>query len=159
MVFPYRQDFVFSKREFMLKIYYQNINLGITVHNSKSSVAIFSRNIQLLMSTSIVIHLFNQFCHDCSIPQFVCDLSYFLIDSKCFTSVKLLFTISFSTEETIWNEVSQINVAAIDSNFNWIRLRRVFRCITNIERLNVFDSTSAYYIMIHKICETLSDSL
>ena len=83
MVFPYCQDFECSNPEFMLKFYYQNINVGITVHNSKSSVVIFSRNIQLLMSTSIVIidqafgvihrflcnHIpFPQLCHDYSIP-------------------------------------------------------------------------------------------
>ena len=83
MVFPYRQDFECSNPEFMLKMYYQNINLGITVHDGKSFVVIFSRNIQLLMSTSIVIidqafgvihcfccnHIpFPQLCHDCSIP-------------------------------------------------------------------------------------------
>ena len=153
MVFPYRQNLVCSNPEFMLKIYYQNINLGITVLNSKCSVIIFSRNIHLLMSISIVIidqafggihcfrcnHIpFTQICHDCSIPQFVRDLSCFLVDSKCFTSMKLLFIISFSTEEAIWNEILQINIATIDSNFVWIRLRRVFRCITNIERFSVF---------------------
>ena len=126
MVFPYPQDFVCSNPEFMLKISYQNINLGHTVHNSKSSVVIFSRKSQLFMSTSIaiidpafdVIHSFRcnhipfaQLCHDCSIPQFVCDISYFLVDSKCFTFVKLLFTVCFSTEEAIWNEISQVNVA------------------------------------------------
>ena len=113
MVFPYRQDFVFSNPEFMLKIHYENINLGITVRNSKSFAVIFSRNIQLLMSTSIVIidqafgmihrfrcnHIpFTQLCHDCSISQLVCDISYFLVDSKCFTSMKLLFITSFSIE-------------------------------------------------------------
>ena len=39
----------------MLKIYHQNINLRVTVDNSKSSVVIFPRNIQLLMSPSIVL--------------------------------------------------------------------------------------------------------
>ena len=125
--------FLCSSPEFILKIYYQNINFGITVPNSKIFVVIFSRNIQLSMSTSIVTfdqafgmmhhfrcnHIaFTQLCHDGSIPQFVCDLSYFLVDSKFFTSMKLLFTISFSTEEAIWNEISEINVATIDSNFN-----------------------------------------
>ena len=145
MVFSYHQDFRYCNAEFMIKIYYQNKNLGIMVNNSKSSVVIFSRNIQLLIPTSIVIidqelgmihrfccnHIsFTQLCHNCSIPQFVCDISYFLVATKCFTSMKLLFTISFSTEETIWNEILQVNIATIDSNFNWIRLRRVFRCIT-----------------------------
>ena len=55
-------------------------------------------------------------------------LIFWLTASKCFTSTKLLFTIFFSTEETIWNEISQINVATIDSNFNWVWPRRVFRC-------------------------------
>ena len=55
MVFPYRQDFLCSNPEFVLKIYYQNINLGITIHNSKNPVVIFSRNIQSLMSTSTVV--------------------------------------------------------------------------------------------------------
>ena len=49
MVFPCRQDFVYSNPELMLKIY-PNINLGMIICNSKSSVVIFSRNIQLLMS-------------------------------------------------------------------------------------------------------------
>ena len=85
-------------KEFMLKIYHHNINLGMTVHNSKGSSVNFSRNIHLLMSTSIVIidqtfgmiyrfccnHIpFTQLRHDYSIPQFVCDLSYFSADSKC----------------------------------------------------------------------------
>ena len=48
MVFSCRQDFVYSNPEFMLKIY-PNINLGMTICNSESSVVI-SRNIQLLMS-------------------------------------------------------------------------------------------------------------
>ena len=55
-------------------------------------------------------------------------LIFWLTASKCFTSMKLLFTIFFSTEETIWNEISQINVATIDSNFNWVWPRRDFRC-------------------------------
>ena len=120
MTFPYRQHFVCSNQELMPKICYQNINLGIILHNSKSSVVIFSRNIQLLMSTSIVItdqafgviHCFHcnhspftQLCHDCSIPQFMHNLSYFLVDRKCFTSMKLLSTIFFSTEGKIWNEI------------------------------------------------------
>ena len=45
MVFPYRQNFVCSNPEFRLKFDYQNINLRITVHNSKSSIVTFSRNI------------------------------------------------------------------------------------------------------------------
>ena len=164
MVFWYCQDFVCSSPEFILKIYYQNVNLGITVPNSKIFVVIFSRNIQLSMSTSIVTfdqafgmmhhfrcnHIpFTQLCHDGSIPQFVCDLSYFLVDSKFFTSMKFLFTISFSTEEAIWNDISQINVATIDSTFNWIRLRRVFRCITNIERFSVFLFSIQFLLIIY----------
>ena len=34
MVCPYRQDFVYSNPEFMLKIYYKKTNLGITVCNT-----------------------------------------------------------------------------------------------------------------------------
>ena len=147
-----------------VKIYYQNKNLGITINNSKSSVVIFSRNIQLLMFSSIVIidqefcmmhrfgcnHIpFTQLCYDRSIPQFVCDLSYFLIDSKCFTSMKLLFTISFSTEKRIWNEILQVSIATTDSNFNWIRLRRVFRCITNSQWFSVFPFSIQLLLIIY----------
>ena len=87
---------------------------------------------------------FTQLCHDCSIPQFVCDLSYFLVESKCFTSMKLFFTISLSTEEITWNEISQIT---IDSNFNWIRLRRVFRWNRKIEL-----SDSACFRILFNFC-------
>ena len=92
---------------------------------------------------------FTQLCYDRSILQFVCDLSYFLIDSKCFTSMKLLFTISFSTEKTIWNEILQVSIATTDSNFNWIRLRRVFRCITNIKWFSVFLFSIQFLLIIY----------
>ena len=81
---------------------------------------------------------FTQLRHDRSIPQFVCSLYYFLGDSKYFISMKLLFTNSFSAEEKIWDGTSQINVATINSNFNWMRLGKVFRCFTNIEWLSAF---------------------
>ena len=92
---------------------------------------------------------FTQLCHNGSISQFVCDLSYLLVDSKFFASMKLLFTISFSTEVAIWNEISETNVATIDSNFNWIRLRRVFRCITNIKWFSVFLFSIQFLLIIY----------
>ena len=161
--------------EFMLKIYYQSINLGITIHNSESSVVVFSRNIQLLMSTSIVIidqefgmmqcfrcnHIpFSQLRHDCSISQFVCDLYYFLVDSKCFTSKKLLFTISFSRNNLEWNFESQRccfwlkpQLDQTQKSFQGHYEHSMIQCVS------VFDSTSAYYILMHKICWTPHDSL
>ena len=43
------------------------------------------------------------------------------------------------------------------NKFNWIRPRRVFRCITNIERFNV--CPFSILLRINKISETLFDSL
>ena len=49
LAFSYRQDFVCSNPEFMLKNYFQNINVGITNDNSKSSVVVFSKKIVHLL--------------------------------------------------------------------------------------------------------------
>ena len=49
LAFPYRQYFVCSNPEFMLNIYFQNINVGITNDNSKSSVVFLSKEIVHLL--------------------------------------------------------------------------------------------------------------
>ena len=107
MVFPYRQGFVCSYSEFMLQIYHQNINLGITFHNNKSSIVIFSVVIQLLMSTSIVIIVKHLAWYIASLAIMSPSPSFSMIavfPNSCEIFLKILLTSNFSH---LWSFSSQ----------------------------------------------------
>ena len=176
MVFPYRQNFVCSNPEFRLKFDYQNINLRITVHNSKSSIVTFSRNIQLLISTFIVIidQAFGVIHHfRCNhIPSL--NFAMILVSpNSCaifltfWVTANVSYLWSFSSQSSSPQKkqfgvkfrkstLLQLTRTSIGSDSEDLQVHHEY---WTIQRVSVFDSTSAFYILLHKICETLCDSL